>query len=42
VVAALFTGHQHTVSELLKQMDIARYQAKAVRRITLDFYDFNS
>lgn len=37
--ATLFKGHQQTVDELLKQADIAMYQAKASGRNTLRFFD---
>jgi diguanylate cyclase (GGDEF)-like protein/PAS domain S-box-containing protein len=35
----LFQGEQQSVSELLKQADLAMYQAKAAGRNTLRFYD---
>ncbi|MGZ5007028.1 MAG: EAL domain-containing protein [Methylobacter sp.] len=37
--AALFNGHQQATEELLKQADIAMYQAKASGRNTLRFFD---
>ncbi|PKU22524.1 EAL domain-containing protein [Telmatospirillum siberiense] len=39
VGAALFGDHQESVEELLKQVDIALYQAKAAGRNTLRFFD---
>ena len=36
---ALFLGHTHTVSELLKQADSAMYQAKAAWRNVYRFFD---
>jgi diguanylate cyclase (GGDEF)-like protein/PAS domain S-box-containing protein len=35
----LFLGHPHTAEELLKQADIAMYQAKAAGRNALRFFD---
>ena len=35
----LFFGHQHTVDEVLKQADVAMYQAKAAGRNALRFFD---
>ncbi|MEO6292850.1 MAG: EAL domain-containing protein [Burkholderiaceae bacterium] len=35
----LFSGHQTAIEELLKQADLAMYQAKAVGRNTLRFFD---
>lgn len=37
--ATLFTGHQQSVEELLKQADIAMYQAKTSGRNALRFFD---
>lgn len=39
VGATLFNGHKKSVDELLKQADIAMYQAKASGRNTLRFFD---
>ena len=35
----VFAGHEHTVEELLKQADLAMYQAKAAGRNALRFFD---
>jgi EAL domain-containing protein (putative c-di-GMP-specific phosphodiesterase class I) len=35
----LFSGHTHSIEDLLKQADLAMYQAKAAGRNTLRFYD---
>ena len=37
--ATLFSGHQQSIEELLKQADIAMYQAKKASRNTLRFFD---
>ncbi|MDX8398947.1 MAG: EAL domain-containing protein [Gallionellaceae bacterium] len=37
--ATLFNGHQQAIEELLKQADIAMYQAKNAGRNTLRFFD---
>lgn len=35
----LFSGHQHTIEELLKHADLAMYQSKAAGRNDLRFFD---
>lgn len=37
--ATLFSGHHHTVEDLIKQADLAMYQVKAAGRNALRFFD---
>lgn len=39
VGATVFTGREHSVEDLLKQADLAMYQAKSAGRNTLRFFD---